>query len=226
MHVVYCLFWLRQYFTQEMAGLLFKVHARTYIRIVRRTINCLAAALEGEIKWPTDEEFAKIVEAWNKVLPDGMKNCVCVVDGSEWRIQRPKEQAKYYSAKKKQHSINTLFVVLLGGEIIYRTPYAKGAHDQREWNAHNIREKFIGKSYGIMGDGGFYFNRAEDTVEIKAAKPHKREQGKELTDDQKKFNRKLSQYRVVVENVIGQVLTSDKISYTISWNESCLTMLS
>jgi hypothetical protein len=190
-----------------MAALLFKVHARTYIRIVRRTINCLATALSNEIKWPTDEEFKELVEGWNKVLPDGAKNCVCVVDGSEWRIYRPKDQSIYYSAKKKQHSINTLFVVLLGGEIIYRTPYAKGAHDQREWNANQVRQKFIGKNYGIMGDGGFYFNRNEDMDKIIAAKPHKREKGKELTEEQKKFNKKLSQYRVVVENVIGQVLT-------------------
>jgi hypothetical protein len=183
------------------------VHARTYMRIVRRTVNCLATTLDGEINWPTDQKFDQIIREWNAVLPSGMKDCVCVVDGSEWRIYRPKDESTYYSAKKKQHSLNTLFVVVLGGEIIYRSPYAKGAHDQREWNAFNVRSKFIGKQYGILGDGGFFFNRNDDTVKIKAAKPYKREKGRELTEDQKKFNKKLSQYRVVVENVIGQVLT-------------------
>jgi hypothetical protein len=165
----------------------------------------MANFLNDEIKWPTEKEFQEQINGWNKVLPDGMKDCICVVDGSEWRIQRPKDESKYYSAKKKQHSLNILFIVLLGGEIIYRSPFAMGAHDQREWNTFEVRQKFIGKKFGILGDGGFYFNRIEDKEKIIAAKPFKREKGKQLTEEQKEFNKKLSQYRVVVENSIGQV---------------------
>jgi hypothetical protein len=205
-YTVFTLFWLRMYYPQVMAGLLFDVAPRTFMRMVRRGISCMASFLAAEIVWPSDEEFHREMDEWNSRLPGGLKNCVCVVDGSEWRIRRPRtNQHLYYSAKKKQHSINILFICWLSGMIFYKSPYAKGAHDQREWNTFRLRERFVGKEYGILGDGGFYFNRANDDDQIVAAKPFKKKRGEQLTQEQKEFNKKFSQFRVVVENAIGQL---------------------
>jgi hypothetical protein len=55
-----------------------------------------------------------------KTYPE-MKNCICVVDGSKFRMKRPStepHQSDIYSVKKKQHSLNVLFIVLLNRIII------------------------------------------------------------------------------------------------------------
>jgi hypothetical protein len=202
------LFWLRKYCTQTEAMDLFGVHGRDFARKVRLGIHCLADSLEKEkeLKWPSDDEFELQKNNWNGVLPDGLKDCVCVVDGSEWRISRPtKKEEEFYSPKKKQHSLNVLFIVWLNGVIFYKSPVSKGAQDQRDWNKYSLREKFIDKPYGVIGDGGFYFNRKKDRKTIISAKPFKAQNGKKLTPDEKKYNKQLSQYRVVVENSIGQL---------------------
>ena len=44
--------------------------------------------------------------------------CVCAIDGTEIIIQRPDDpelEELFFSPKKKQHSINILFLVLLDG---------------------------------------------------------------------------------------------------------------
>lgn len=207
--LVKTLFWLRQYPTQDFGGLLFGDHPRTFARQVRLGINVLFESLQDVIKWPSDNEIKAFKETWNKKLPTELQDVICAVDGSEWRISRPtKCETDYYSPKKKQHSLNVIVVSLLNGRIIYISPYLfHGAHDQRDWNALKLREHFIGKDYGIVGDGGFTFNRLFDDEHINGHKPHRRSptpKGKEpvpLTDEEKEANRKLSQFRVVIENV-------------------------
>lgn len=93
----------------------------------------------------------------------------CVVDGTEIRVSRPSKepyQCQLYSGKKKQHSLNVLFITLLTGEIIFFSPHRIGAHDQAQWNKLQLREQFVGKNFGVLGDGGFTFNRKKDMVNI------------------------------------------------------------
>jgi hypothetical protein len=80
-----------------------------------------------------------------------------------------------------------------------------GAHDQRDWNRIDVRSKFVNKSYGILGDGGFFFNRVTDNYSIIGLKPYKRPKGGTLSDQQKVYNKQRSQYRVIVENSISQL---------------------
>ena len=51
-----------------------------------------------------------------------------------------------------------MFITKLDGEIIYYSPVRVGAHDQSHWNELNLRNLFVEKSYGVLGDGGFTFN--------------------------------------------------------------------
>jgi len=89
----------------------------------------------------------------------------------------------------------------LNGRIIYVSKHRKGAHDQSHWNELDLRSRFIGKNYGIAGDGGFYFNRLKDTVPIIGYTPIKKQKNGSLTSEQKNYNRKLSELRVIIENV-------------------------
>ena len=71
---------------------------------------------------------------------------VCAMDGCEFEISRPEDsnlQSYFYSSKKKQHSINVLFVVTLDGRIIYKSPlYSGKCDDQGAFIRSGIRAKF------------------------------------------------------------------------------------
>lgn len=197
------LFWLRYYLTIDIISLLFQIHPRSCTRILKRTTVAMAKTLENEIQFPSDEEMEGY--RYTAFQNFGFAECVCVVDGTEIQISRPKDpetQFKTYSGKKKQNSLNVMLITKLNGEIIYYSPLRVGAHDQAHWNELNLREKFVGKAYGIMGDGGFTFNRVGEEQVIHGFKPFKKPAKGTLTDEEKNWNTKLSEVRVVVENSI------------------------
>lgn len=131
----------------------------------------------------------------------------CIIDGTEIRVSRPTKEpwkTKLYSGKKKQHSLNVLIIVLLNGQIIFYDG-SETVSDQQHWNQTNVRERFIGKNFGIMGDGGFTFNKKKESTPIHGYKPFKKKAGQQLTEEQRQFNHRLSSMRVLVENVIARL---------------------
>lgn len=136
-----------------------------------------------------------------------MEWAVCVTDGTEIRIPRPAKPAdasRHYSPKKKQFSLNVLFIVDLQGRILYVSKPAPFRNDQGHWNHLQLRKLFVDKSYGIIGDGGFYFNPQNQPQKIKGKEPIRNTKTKKLTPTQRRANLQFSQRRVVVENTIGQ----------------------
>jgi hypothetical protein len=82
-------------------------------------------------------------------------------------LQPAKEpyQNQHYSAKKKQHTLNMLVIVLLSGEIIALSPIVTGSCNQTIWNDQEFRKCSENKEYRILGDGVEI-----DTFEITSAK--------------------------------------------------------
>ena len=61
------------------------------------------------------------------------------------------------------------------GRCIYISPPFKGSNnDQNIWNATGLRERFIGKRYGIIGDMMFSFNFTLDLMLIHGFTPKKK----------------------------------------------------
>lgn len=216
--LILTLIWLRQYPHMCLLSLLFNIHARTLIKYIRRMICALAECLENEIQWPSEPQWQIHIENFNKWLPlmpyPDLKNCICVVDGSEIKIKRPSiepDQTEVYSAKKKQHSMNFLLIVLLNGVIIKFSAPDRGSNDQSLWNREQYRQLFESKPYGILGDGGFHFNRKFDTTPIQGATPQakprksKKNPTPQLTEVDKLRNKTISQYRVIVENTLSHI---------------------
>jgi hypothetical protein len=95
-------------------------------------------------------------------LPKHLKDLVCVVDETEIRIPRlsqPIEERSTNSVKKKQHSFT--LTLMFDGRLIFGSDPMIEALDQSHWNALQLREKFINKNYGVIGDGGFTFNHKD-----------------------------------------------------------------
>ena len=153
----------------------------------------LAKTLKDEVRFPSDNELEDLKNT--PMQNHGFFDCVCVVDSTEVQISRPKNkvlQNKTWSGKKKQNSLNVMMITKLDGEIIYYSPFCIGTHDQAHWNELNLRQKFVGKTFGIIGNDGFTFNQIEDEQKIIGYKPFKTPKGGSLNTDQKLWNTKLS----------------------------------
>ena len=155
-----CLFFLKAYPTNDQLNVIFRTHPATLTRWVKRMLAILMDVLCDAIKWLSDDEFQSILSNGN--FSNHFQECVCAVDGTEIQISRPSKQGeiqrKTFSVKKKQFSFNVLLIVKFNGEIIYSSRPHMFGNDQSCWNEENLRELFVGKTYGIIGDGGFYFN--------------------------------------------------------------------
>ena len=69
--------------------------------------------------------------------------------------------------KKRQHSLNFILITLLDGKILYCSNGFDILQDQALWNELELRNFFINKKYGVLGDAGFFFNPKGITPKIK-----------------------------------------------------------
>lgn len=202
------LFWLRHYPTDEVLSAFFYLDKRHITRAISTTLQVLAQTLDSKLRWPSDMEMEQLANKFSGMHNGKFPGLSCVIDGTEIKISRPSSsqyQQGLYSKKKKQFSVNVLIICDLIGNILYVSPHQDGAHDQAHWNKLNLRHFFENKSFGIAGDGGFFFNRQHDLIKIIGYTPFKRPPHGVLTDEQKLFNRRLSEIRVIVENVTSKL---------------------
>ena len=126
------------------------------------------------------------------------------IDGTERRIERPKDpvyQKRYYSGKKKAHTIKNDLVVGLDDRQI---KYLGKTHEGKK------QDKKIGDEEGITvpagseryRDSGF---QGHDLPGVNIHQPKQKPRGGELSLVDKVQNRLMSSVRVVVEHVIAGV---------------------
>lgn len=118
------------------------------------------------------------------------------IDGTEQPINRPKKgQGKWYSGKKKKHTIKHQVIVSQDGKIrgIGKSGFGK-THDKKDFE----NKKFI-IDPKIKKTGDLAYLGTGMNVPIKKKK------GKKLTREEKLYNRHLSSVRIVVEHTIGKM---------------------
>ena len=214
--LILTLFWLRHYPVLSLLSTLLRVSEGTITNYLKRCVTVINLALQNIIQWTSDQQFEQYCSKFKPLSKTDImdfKNLACVVDCSELKVLTPtnqKLQYLYYSSKKKQHSVKFLLIVLLNGTIIYCSDvFPSNFNDQGVWNKLQLRDRFKGKGYGIMGDAGFTFNPKrydQPDSKIIGYNPFKHYKGQQsLTQEQKIFNKELSKIRVVVENTIAQI---------------------
>lgn len=123
-----------------------------------------------------------------------------VVDSSEQVRERPKtyqEQKKFYSGKKKSHTLKNQLIVLPNGAEIVDVTVGKPGQSS-DINLFRARQSEFAANQKFKGDKGYMGERQIET-------PHKKQKKQELTPEQKKENQQLSAQRIVVEHVIRLV---------------------
>lgn len=194
----FILFYLKTYPTFDVLGFMTDRDRGKCCRSVHILLRALKNACGREIVLP--ERKITTVEEFLKKFPE-VKDVF--FDGTERRIQRPKNkkrQNKLYSGKKKANTRKNVIVSDEKKRILFLSPTKSGRrHDKR------IVDKSILKAPSDVGkwvDTGFQgMDKLYDNVII----PKKGTKKKPLTLADKANNKVISSFRVVVEYAIAGI---------------------
>ncbi len=109
-----------------------------------------------KVQWLEDTfmkhpDFA--VPGRKELLKSDIAYDVIVIDATETPIQRPKKQKRYYSGKKKKHTIKTQVVVDKSSKKVICTSYSNGRkHDFRVYKESKVR---IHLEIDVLRDSGY-----------------------------------------------------------------------
>lgn len=208
--LLFILLFYRYYLTDELMGYLFGIHPSNACR--------LRIKMEPLVEKAADPSLRQSIR--HRISPDGKKVStleellvVCpgfaevVTDATEQQRRRPKKriQKKYYSGKKKRHTIKTQITINTKGKILMVSKsYPGRTHDYNIFKQENTAKKLPTKSvhYGDSGYDGAPNDYPEHTIIIPVKK---RRNHSTLSLSEKRFNRKHSRIRILVEHVLSRM---------------------
>ena len=128
------------------------------------------------------------------------------IDSSEQEIPRPKNKRRrksYYSGKKKKHTVKTQYMVNSEGTILHKTGHDRGRiHDYEIFkNKHPTTTPPQVENVFDLG----YMGVQNDFPTVKSVLPVRKKRKSELSDEEKKHNRKHSKLRVIVEHTVSRI---------------------
>jgi hypothetical protein len=220
------LIFFSMYPPQPVLGAILGENARTIIKWIHHVTSVVGPLLaQKEVQWPCGDEWERQTQLWAPIANQVLPGAACAIDGTEVEISMPSKphalpnrpnKQQTFSVKKHQHSLSFQVICLFDGTIVYVSPGEEKHNDQQQFNDLGIRKLFEGKTFGFVADGGYHPNNKKillNSSAVIAKTPHRRHSKKvngkkvktPLTEEQKAENRKLSQLRVVVENVNAQL---------------------
>jgi hypothetical protein len=200
----------RLYVTSTLLGFLFNLGQTNVLKNIRMLEPLVTQVLPLPGKLHQRARRLGTLDEVEALFP-GFK---AFLDATEQEIPRPKAKGKrrtHYSGKKKRHTVKTQITVNGDGLIVHKTPHARGSrHDYGlfKWRhprlPGNVR---LGLDLGYDGVQNDYpgFNAL---VPFKRRGPGRGKRGvkaRELTCEEKEFNRRLSGERVVVEHAVSRL---------------------
>lgn len=193
------LMYYRLYITSTLTGFLFDLDQSNVLKNIRILERPVKECIPLPKKLYERARRARTMEEVEEYFP----SFKAFIDATEQEIPRPKDKRKrrsHYSGKRKRHTVKVQLTVNSEGLIIHKTPHAKGRrHDYDIFKANHPRPP---PGVNLNLDLG-YDGVQNDFPELNPTIPFKRRRGvKELTAEQKSFNRRLAEERVVVEHTI------------------------
>jgi len=211
---VFCLLlWYKLYPALWFLGMMVSLDASNVYRLIQRLRPLLAQAADPSLGNYFKESQRTIltgrkkISSWEDLQREFPEVAEIFIDATEQQKQRPKKrvQKKYYSGKKKRHTLKTQLVVNGRGKILHISKtYPGSIHDYAVFKKERTAEA-IPKQSRSYGDKGF-IGVNKDYPGLDFRLPIKRNRFKKtLTRSEKIFNTKLAKKRVVVEHVISKL---------------------
>ena len=204
------LLYYRLYVSSTLMGFLFELGQTNVLKDIR----ALEPAAQAILPLPKKVHDATRRLQTLQEVEDYFPGFKAFLDATEQEIPRPKSKHKrktHYSGKKKKHTIKTQITVNKNGLIVHKTRHAKGStHDYALFkrNHPNLPDNVVlGLDLGYDGVKNDY-PTLKCEVPFKRRSPGRGKRGvkaKELSADQKAFNKKLSKERVVAEHTVSRV---------------------
>ena len=129
-----------------------------------------------------------------------------IIDGTERPVQRPKDKKKQkerYSGKKKKHTQKNIVAASRKKEILLLGKTHGGQQHDYPMLKKNKLPEVIPKKVKTYLDLGFQGIQKEYSLKI--FMPFRKPRTKDLTREQKKYNKKVSRFRVLGENALAGV---------------------
>ena len=196
------------------------IHQSTVSRVVAYIDSILVRVL------PTADVIRlRIKHAGLAKLDQFMPDNELMADGTEIPIERPQDdevQKRYYSGKKKRHTVKSTIVTNRDGLIIYAGPPHEGrTHDMemlrlddpdlgivtrrmKSARTPDAKKVVSWSDLGYAGIDGLYPG-IMSMQPIKKPRKKKGQKRKGLARDEKRYNKKISRIRIGVEHAIGKL---------------------
>lgn len=126
------------------------------------------------------------------------------IDGTERRIQRPRDQEKqaaHYSGKKKAHTVKNNVVVSLDSR---RVEYLSQTYEGKKHDKKICDEEALTfpADVSLYKDTGF---QGYEPPGVQTYQPKKKPRGQELSDEDRAQNHLISKVRIIAEHVISGI---------------------
>jgi hypothetical protein len=159
----------------------------------------------SEAPWEDDPDVDP-TDTQRVVTPD-QSNCpdhLAIVDATEQRVERSGDyetQKRYYSGKRKSHTIKTQVIVNEQGRVRHIADSVPGStHDLTLLRQSGVKDE-LPEGLTVTGDTG-YRGMQQDFPDRSVALPYRPKDKQQLTPEEKFHNHLVSRIRVVVESTL------------------------
>lgn len=204
-HLLVTVVWLRVYPIYPVLGYLFGVSEYVAQRALGRVLPVLEAAGLDTMRLPDPGKgHRRTLDDLLREIPD----LAVLVDTFEQPVQRHKrrEQAdRYYSGKKKRHTMKTQVVVDERDERIVDIPPSEPGPmaDITVLRRSGFLDR-VPQGMGVLGDLA-YVGMTEGYPDVAGAWPRRKPRGQPRPPEDVAYNRAFARRRVPVEHVIGRM---------------------
>ena len=200
------LIYYRLYITFTLSGFLFDLDQSN----VCRDLSILEPLVKECIPLPKKlykrtRRRARTIDEVEENFP-GFK---AFIDATEQEIPRPTNKNKskkrtttFYSGKKKKHTIKTQYMVNNEGLILHKTGHKSGRKHDYDIYKHN--HPITPVQVENVFDLG-YMGVQNDYHTVKSVLPFRKKMNNDLSKEEKIYNKKHSQLRIIVEHAICRI---------------------
>ena len=199
----------RLYLTEELMGWLFGLHRSNVNRLLAKIEPLLTAAADPTLRTclRTATRRRRKIGRWEDFVQAYPDLAEVVIDATEQPRQRPprRSQRRWYSGKRKRHTVKTQLTVSRRGRILHVSAPAPGrVHDYALFKRLRMADRLPPDTLTYLDRG--YDGAATDFPTARFVLPIKRRRNKQvLTRAERRFNSRQARQRIIVEHVIARL---------------------
>jgi len=218
------LVYYKTYLTQEFLGLLIDLDQANVSRLLTKMSPLIEQVADPELTTylkKIKEKYEQLslqgrINDWHAFIqkfPDLREIATDATEQQCYRSQNNDIQKKYYSGKKKLHTLKTQISVSMAGKILdISDTYPGSVHDKTVIDQEQTIQKFPKKTCQRFDSG--YQGVSKENSNYYTITPIKKPHKAELSSFAKDLNKSHSKRRIIVENILSRIKKFKICKYT------------